>query len=868
MTTAIGSSRNSSSSNNNNMQPTDSASHATSAMTPPRPPKKRYLHENQHHNSSVSPSSLSPNVLENKPPDIDKNKACSALLQLSQASSLSEDKCVNKPSSLSSNWSSSSSFPTSTAESRGLGSANSSSNISNSSSGCDIRSSTSESGTNGSAVVWSNLGGAAEAVRKAPLDNTTASPADTSVTAAGGRGHVRGGVEEGGGSGGVNRGGEGAGDDKSPPRVFHTLENLHPQEQQQQPTHNDEQPLNLSTETTIHTSNKELINNIVDKMYNGQMPARDLSSTPRFFRPENLNNNVEKKDEKKAKANGLTKEINGVINCDMNTLVSKTIEVVLNKRVNENGDKHEKVRLSREGCKGLFSQNIRNSDNSLSKSTSSNNASLNFLLDKEEHNKETVVTSSSIINNISNNNSSFNTTGSSSSLGRGKKRNKEEEDVDVAQKKRREVHVGSQGRGSNSSNGRGAWRDGGMVAEGRSRVQRACKGQRYEKLISEGVLQAPRRSRSKKAEDIDVPSSQDVEDEMEGDFGKETPIPLTQHYQQQQQHKQQPKQEHQEDAPPPVEEEAEKVDDNDIVNTKSIEEDNGEVGARKSEESSRRGRKPLRRLRPDDFDLEARIEALPKLNLDDFTRRKKERKRTSSASASSTHSSLQNSNNSLPSHTSPHSTQAQAGVVSSSSRVSAMADSTSDPHTSPAPSHQYTSQSPLVTGSGSCNVLPSGHSGNSVSSSSSSSNGVGGSGCHLSDGDSTTTSTITTSTSLGPYSGLSTPNNRLNGGRSNIVIPHVNGGSLALAMIGRPALAMVATEHNNTSSGNQSLAVNSESGPLIGSQKRKARKQTITRHDPKHATINRTSVVEADMLSRINLVALAEVALSQPGMKP
>lgn len=59
-----------------------------------------------------------------------------------------------------------------------------------------------------------------------------------------------------------------------------------------------------------------------------------------------------------------------------------------------------------------------------------------------------------------------------------------------------------------------------------------------------------------------------------------------------------------------------------------------------------------------------------------------------------------------------------------------------------------------------------------------------------------------------------------------------------------------------------------EGGPLIGSQKRKARKQTITRHDPVNAPLRRdTSVVEQSLLTSMGLAALAEVALSQPVMK-
>merc|ERR1739842_241938 len=129
--------------------------------------------------------------------------------------------------------------------------------------------------------------GAAEtAARKSPPvgNAVTPAPADTNTTAppGGPRGHVRGGVEEGGGGSG-NRGVGGGGNRAAAPLVYHTLENLQQQQQQQQPQPQpqpqpqspptslaDEQPLNLTTETTIKTSNKELINSIVDKMYNGQ----------------------------------------------------------------------------------------------------------------------------------------------------------------------------------------------------------------------------------------------------------------------------------------------------------------------------------------------------------------------------------------------------------------------------------------------------------------------------------------------------------------------------------------------------------------------------------------------------------------------
>lgn len=56
-----------------------------------------------------------------------------------------------------------------------------------------------------------------------------------------------------------------------------------------------------------------------------------------------------------------------------------------------------------------------------------------------------------------------------------------------------------------------------------------------------------------------------------------------------------------------------------------------------------------------DFDLEARIEALPALDLDDFTRRKKEKKRTPSASSSSHAASHANVH--ATSHPAPHTTR-------------------------------------------------------------------------------------------------------------------------------------------------------------------------------------------------------------------
>ncbi|XP_066939654.1 serine-rich adhesin for platelets isoform X3 [Macrobrachium rosenbergii] len=666
----------------------------STTMTPPKPPKKRYLHEN-----SLIAQTPTVSTPTHVPPETEKKKACSALLELSQTSP-TEEKFKSSP-----NWSIGQRRPHRNESGNQMAHDYTSEQDIGTSSG------TVASGVNPSLTTSHN----SSSVISTPHSSFPASVVRSSIS------HHR--------NHSSNR---------------------------QQSVQCDDQPLNLTTETTICASQQQLINNIVEHMVNGpNSVVHSNHSHLSFFHPENLNNNNNESEKSLHKA--IDARINGNGNCDVSLFLSKTLDLVIGRTLDSNKSPRKEKILS-EGCKNLFAEASKNQNHST-------------VVDKKkepqseqqgDEKKDAVPGSNSDSIGITNPNM------------RPRKRPKVDhlEDNDVSVKKRKEVASGRSGQG----NCRGGL---GVVGGRRSRAPRKCKGKRYEELISEGVLQAPRRSRTRNSRWEEVESSRNQESEEAFDESNQQEV-----------------EDEENGDESAVEEE--------VSQAKASEDENSETGRSRTEEGRRRGQRQLRRLRPDDFDLEAKIEALPSLSLDDFTRRKKERKRTSSASSSTTAS-----HSSSTSIASVHSTS----VVGSSNRVAAPADFTSDPVTS--------------------NTLSTRVNGNVMSSSNINTNGTSGS-----DGEeaSPTPSSSASSTS----SAWSQP--------SPQAPIYVQGGSL--------------------SPGEMAGLGSSEGGPLIGSQKRKARKQTITRHDPVHGPLRRdTSVVEQSVLTSITLADLAEVALSQPSME-
>ncbi|KAK3891039.1 hypothetical protein Pcinc_005044 [Petrolisthes cinctipes] len=524
----------------------------------------------------------------------------------------------------------------------------------------------------------------------------------------------------------------------------------------------DEQPLNLTTETTTFcASQQQIINKIVDKMCvapnHNNAGVDNRSDFPRFFRPENLNNN-NNEIEKPAFHKAIDARINGM--CDVSLIVSKvskTIDFVIDRAYDDEKDKKEKHHRG-EG-KGPPTQVETKTVSSTNGTTEAKQREEGECEGGDGGGRETV--------------SSTNTNGVTVQNSRPRKRPKEDgsEEGEVSQKKRREA---------GGRTGRSGGRGGAGMTGSRSRAPRACKGKIYEELISEGVLPAPRRARSRNTR---LEESEGGGGSLEREEEEDNPQP--------------PHQEEEEEE----ENEEEAMEEEETLHSKPSEGENGESSVRRTEDGGRRGRRQLRRLHPDDFNLEARIEALPSLSLDEFTRRKKERKRTSSASSTPLSSSAPASTptTSIPSQV------ASIGVVSSSSRVSAVADSTSDPLTAPPTSSSSSPPASPTPTAPRVGVTSSINGGNS------------------SDGETTSSPTPSSSSS----SQLS-PSGESGGG----------------------------------------VGAGGDGGPLIGSQRRKARKQTITRHDPVNAPHRRdTSVVEQSVLTSMGLAALAEVALSQPVMK-
>lgn len=115
-------------------------------------------------------------------------------------------------------------------------------------------------------------------------------------------------------------------------------------------TISDDEPLNLSTETTLCASQQQLINNIVDKMCGApnlnSVNSDNRSDVPRFFRPENLNNN-NNEIEKPAFHKAIDARINGM--CDVSLIVSKTIDFVIDRAYDDEKEKKEKLREDGKG---------------------------------------------------------------------------------------------------------------------------------------------------------------------------------------------------------------------------------------------------------------------------------------------------------------------------------------------------------------------------------------------------------------------------------------------------------------------------------------------------------------------------------------
>lgn len=534
------------------------------------------------------------------------------------------------------------------------------------------------------------------------------------------------------------------------------------------------QPLNLTRETKLCTSNQEIIDSVVDRKcsepnFPSSVPSETRPGYPRFFRPENLHNNNNNNNdiEKPSFPQAILNKVNGTY---IKFCMSQAIHYVVDKAY----DKGSKAKVTPKGDSGEKNQSAETNEK------------------KEVEGENQVNTAKESVD--SNNSNNSNPSDNANPTQRKRSKEKGPEENETSPKKRRDVPSGRASR--ETSRGMG-----GDTSGGRSRAPRKLKGKRYEELISEGVLQAPRRSRTRNSrwEETESSSAQDQEDEE--DIQGQQP---TQQIQQQD-----PEEEDHEDEP---------MEDDDAMNSKN-EEENGEAGGRRTEDGGRKSRRQSRRLPPNDFDLEARIEALPSLNLDDFTRRKKEKKRTSSASSSSHAASHANVHST--SHPAPHTTQATLGVVSSSSRVAAQADSTSDPP----PSASATSTATTT--------VTSWPTAGGVTSTSTSNGGTVG---NTSDGE---------AVSPTPSSSSST---------SSVTQQH------------SPSQGTLLVAGGSLSPGESG---SSEGGPRIGSQKRKARKQTITRHDPVNGPLRRdTSVVEPSVLSSMaGLNALAEVALSQPSMK-
>ncbi|KAK7069835.1 hypothetical protein SK128_022690, partial [Halocaridina rubra] len=238
----------------------------------------------------------------------------------------------------------------------------------------------------------------------------------------------------------------------------------------------DEQPLNLTTtETIVRASKQQLINNIVDKYFNGPNvsgPRTEGSTKFSFFRPENLNNNNNDMEK-----HGIRKVIDSRLNgiCDVQLLVSKTIDYVIDRALDGDSKITRKEKILSEGYKRLFTEG--------SKSPISNSVKADLgkevLTAKEEDKKHIVTGSNGEANGINN------------SISRPRKRMKgdgvEENEV---MKKKKDMNSS---RTSQGKPGSGL----GMVGGRRSRAPRKCKGKRYEELISEGVLQTSRRSRTR-----------------------------------------------------------------------------------------------------------------------------------------------------------------------------------------------------------------------------------------------------------------------------------------------------------------------------------------------------------------------------------
>lgn len=216
----------------------------------------------------------------------------------------------------------------------------------------------------------------------------------------------------------------------SPPRGLHGYPysrmspRMSPVRQPHSPPPPDDQPLNLSTETTLCASQQQLINNIVDRMCGApsinSANSDNRSDVPRFFRPENLNNN-NNEIEKPAFHKAIDARINGM--CDVSLIVSKTIDYVIDRAYDDEKDKKEKLLGDN---KGPVTE---------TKSNSLNNGASGVEADKSEEvesdkgkgeSKETVSSSSGSNTNNNTSTNGNNTNGVPSPNTRPRKRVKED----------------------------------------------------------------------------------------------------------------------------------------------------------------------------------------------------------------------------------------------------------------------------------------------------------------------------------------------------------------------------------------------------------------------------------------------------------
>ncbi|RXG71049.1 hypothetical protein Avbf_04630 [Armadillidium vulgare] len=346
-------------------------------------------------------------------------------------------------------------------------------------------------------------------------------------------------------------------------------------------------------------------------------------------------------------------------------------------------------------------------------------------------------------------------------------------------------------------------------------MPRACKGKRYEEFISKGILINSRNSQSRN--NFKLPKQDNQNHSPRNTPSKIVPNHIKEEEEEEKQQQQQ-QQQHGKDSKEVLQE----IQVTDLENkSKQTAEESQKVSNKTNNNSG--------------FDLEARIEALPSLNLEEFTIRKKEKKRSLSGPQRHNFSSSQENEHSEGKLSGCEDLDDYGENESSSKRL----------HLSPKEEKDTLEMKNELSFkiSQNCSAAQSLKIGKE-------------------EGMVCDTHSKSNHEETKPCIQQEEQHQEEKLQHQEYLFQHHQQNNVQPQLI-------ISSEERNLKTASHVDESSSEVGKpqLTGSQKRKARKQTITRHDPFNSSCKDISVVEPAMLSNIRLQALAEVAVTQLALK-